>query len=102
MIKTEQLHLQKAFEQENADHSNAMPSLWGFTGTIQLKNAFHPAVNCSIMPTQSGSDTSKMQLTIEEAQGAQSLKQILSLLFSDGFSDGTEELIETHDCYRQT
>ena len=54
------------------------------------------------MPTQTVSDTSKMQLNIEEAQGAQSLKQILSLLLSDGFSDGTEELIETHDCYRQT
>ena len=23
-----------------------------FTGTIQLKNAFHPAIDCSIMPTQ--------------------------------------------------
>ena len=43
-------------------------------GTIQLKNAFHTAVNCSIMPTQTASDTSKMQVTIEEAQGAQSLK----------------------------
>ena len=46
------------------------------------------------------SDTSKMQVTIEEAQGAQSYKK--NLLLKEILSDGTEDLVEMHDCYRQT
>ena len=41
-----------------------------------------------------------MQVTIEEAQGAQSWKKIL--LLREMLSDGTEDLIEMHDCFRQT
>ena len=44
--------------------------------------------------------TSKMQVTIEEAKGAQSWKKIM--LLREILSDGTEVLIEMHDCYRQT
>ena len=41
-----------------------------------------------------------MQVTIEEAQGAQSNKKIIIL--KEILSDGTEDLIKMHDCYRQT
>ena len=44
-------------------------------------------------------DTSKMQFTIEEAKGAQSWEK--NLLLREILSDGTEDLIELHDCYRQ-
>ena len=44
--------------------------------------------------------TSKMQVTIEEAKGAQSWKKVM--LLREILSDGTEVLIEMHDCYRQT
>ena len=37
-------------------------------GKIQLKNASHPAVDCSKMATQ----TNKIEVTMEEAEGAQS------------------------------
>ena len=62
MIQTEQLDPQKAFKQEEADDGNAMQnskcSLNNDIGIhwrrlkIQLKNAFHLASDCSIMPTQ--------------------------------------------------
>ena len=41
-----------------------------------------------------------MQLTIEEAKGAQSWEK--NLLLREILSDGTEDLIELHDCCRQT
>ena len=53
------------------------------------------------MPTQTVSDTSKMQqVTIEEAQGAQSNKNIL--LSKEILSDVMKDLIDMHDSYRQT
>ena len=41
-----------------------------------------------------------MQVTSEEAKVSQSWKQ--NLLLREILSDGTEDLIELHDCYRQT
>ena len=46
--------------------------MWGFTWDHSAGECFHPAVDCSIMPPQTVSDKSKVQVTIEEAQGAQS------------------------------
>ena len=43
--------------------------------------------------------TCKMQVTSEEAKGAQSCKQNL---LREILSDGSEDLIELHDCYQQT
>ena len=55
---------------------------------------------CYWLQHSANTDTSKMQVTIEEAQGAQSLKTFL--LLREISSDGTDVLIKMHDCYRQT
>ena len=74
----------------------------GFTWDYSAEEYFHPAVDFTIMPTQTVSDTSKVQVTIQvqKAQGAQSFKKILLLRAT--LSDGTEDLIELHDFYRLT
>ena len=58
-------------------------------GKIWLKNASHLAVACSIMPTQTQARCNSLLRKQKELN--------LEIL-----SDGTEDLIELHDCYRQT
>ena len=45
---------------------------WGFIWDNLAGECFHPAVDCSMIPTQTVSDTSKVKVTVQEAQGAQS------------------------------
>ena len=70
---------------------------WRFTGEDLAEESF-PSGCC--LQHYANTDTSKMQLTIEEAKGAQSWEK--NLLLREILSDGTEDLIELHDCYRQT
>ena len=56
-------------------------------GKIQLKNASHPAVDCSKMATQ----TNKIEVTMEEAEGANLEK---NLLWREILSDRSEDSIE--------
>ena len=69
---------------------------WRFTGEDLAEENF-PSGCC--LQHYANTDTSKMQLTIEEAKGAQSWEK--NLLLREILSDGTEDLIELHDCYRQ-
>ena len=64
-------------------------------GTIKLKNAFQSAIECSIMPTQTVSDTSKSLLRKHKELNLQKILFLREILL-----DGTEDLIEMHDCYR--
>ena len=70
---------------------------WRFTGEDSAEEFFQPS--CWLQHYDN-TDTSKMQFTTEEAQGAQSWEKIL--LLRGILSDGTEDVIEMHDWYRQT
>ena len=70
---------------------------WTFTEEDLAEECF-PSGCC--LQHYANTGTSKMQVTSEEAKGAQSWKQ--NLLLREILSDGTEDLIELHDCYRQT
>ena len=48
---------------------------WGLTWDNSVGECFHPAVDCSIMPTQTVSDTSKVQVTIKEYSRTSILKK---------------------------
>ena len=65
---------------------------WIFTLDNSAGECFDPAVACSIMSTQTVSDTSKVQVTSEEAQGAQS--SFYFLVLRQTLSDRIEDLIE--------
>ena len=62
---------------------------------IQLKNASHQW-SCCWLQHDGNTNISKMQVTIVGAEGAQSWKTNLQL--REILSDGTEDLIEMHDC----
>ena len=105
-IQKEQLGLQKAFKQEKADDSNTVHNsyfaqlmTWRFTGEDLAEESF--SSGCCLQH-YANSNTSKMQLTIEEAKGAPSLGKKSPVEKILPVSDGTEDLIEMHDCYRQT
>ena len=66
---------------------------WRFTGEDLAEESF-PSGCC--LQHYANTDTSKMQLTIEEAKGAQSWEK--NLLLREILSDGTQDLIELHDC----
>ena len=70
---------------------------WRFAGKIQLKNASQPAVACGIMPTQ---PQARCKLPLRKQKELNLEKQIL--LLREMLSYGTKDLIEMHDCYRQT
>ena len=70
---------------------------WRFTGEDLAEEPF-PSSCC--LQHYANTSTSKMQLTSEEAKGAQSWEK--NLLLREILSDGKEDLIELHDCYRQT
>ena len=70
---------------------------WKFTGEDLAEECF-PSGCC--LQDYADTGTSKMQVTSEEAKFSQSWKQ--NLLLREILSDGTKDLIELHDCYRQT
>ena len=82
---------------------------WRFTGEDLAEECF-PCGCC--LQHNANTDTIKMQVTIEEAKGAQSWKKKIScweqqswkknVLLRETLSVGTEDLIVLHDCYRQT
>ena len=66
---------------------------WKFTGEDLAEECF-PSGCC--LKDYADTGTSKMQVTSEEAKVSQSGKQ--SLLLRGILSEGTEDLIELHDC----
>ena len=85
------------FRKLSADDSNTKHNTqimtWRFTGKDLAEECF-PSSCCLQHYADTG--TSKMQVTSEEAKGAQSWKQ--NLLLREILSDGTEDLIESHNC----
>ena len=70
-----------------------------FTGKIWLKKATHLAVACSIMPTRHKNSLLRKQkeLNLEKTNSNSCWEKDCQM-----DSDGTEDLIELHYCYRQT
>ena len=100
-IQAEQLDLQKAFNrtQKKADGSTsnarhnanvAQLMMWEFTW-----DSWRMLPPCCWLQHYANTDTSKVQVTIQEAQGVQSYKK--NLVLREMLWDGTEDLIERHD-----
>ena len=79
--------LQKAFKQDKADDGNAMHK-----SKDSAEECFPPCCWCSIMTTGTSHYWGKTRSSI--------LKRISPV--EEILSDGTEDLIEMHNCYRQT